>query len=131
MVHRSTCGAIGIDVPFAARPRMTEFWSAALGATTQAVDGQPEYTDLDARFGGRDIFIQGIGEGQARLHLDLHTDDREAEVRRLVGLGATVMSSHSSWDVLLDPAGILFCVCTVGPDDPILTDAMVFEDGSL
>lgn len=130
VMHRTTYGAIGIDVPFAARPRVTEFWSAALGATTQAVDGQPEYTDLDARFGGRGIFIQGIGEGQARLHLDLHTDDRAAEVRRLVKLGATVVGSHSSWDVLSDPAGILFCVCAVDPDDSILTDAVVYEDGS-
>jgi hypothetical protein len=130
VVHRTTYGAIGIDVPVAIRPRVTEFWSAALGATPQAVDGQPEYTDLDARFGGRNIFVQGIDEGQARLHLDLHTDNRAAEVRRLMGLGATVVSSHSSWDVMLDPAGLLFCVCSVEPDDPILTDAIVYEDES-
>jgi hypothetical protein len=48
-----------------------------------------------------------------RLHLDLRPDDRDAEVARLVGLGATpadVGQGDESWVVLADPEGNEFCV---------------------
>jgi Glyoxalase-like domain len=51
-----------------------------------------------AEFG---LLIQRLGEGQGRLHLDVHTDDLEAEVARLEGLGAT---TGSEGPFLVDPA---------------------------
>ena len=48
-----------------------------------------------------------------RLHLDLRPDDRDAEVERLRGLGATradVGEGEQSWIVLADPEGNEFCV---------------------
>ncbi len=49
-----------------------------------------------------------------RLHFDLRPDDQEAEVRRLVELGARHVSvgqdTDSSWIVLADPDGNEFCV---------------------
>ncbi len=51
-----------------------------------------------------------------RLHLDFRPDDRDAEVSRLVGLGATradVGQGEPSWIVLADPEGNEFCV--LGP----------------
>ena len=49
-----------------------------------------------------------------RLHLDLETDDRAAEVARLVELGATHVADHDewgiSWSVLTDPEGNEFCI---------------------
>ena len=52
-----------------------------------------------------------------RLHLDLapHTsDDRDAEIARLLALGATRVevgqSDDATWDVLADPEGNEFCV---------------------
>ena len=49
-----------------------------------------------------------------RVHLDLVTSDREAEVERLVGLGATRLADHDEWGhvwtTLADPAGNEFCV---------------------
>jgi Glyoxalase-like domain len=48
-----------------------------------------------------------------RLHLDLRPDDRDAEVARLLGLGATradVGQGEQSWVVLADPEGNEFCV---------------------
>jgi hypothetical protein len=52
------------------------------------------------------------------IHLDLAAEDREAEVQRLVGLGATVVETKShtiggfteTWTVLRDPEGNGFCV---------------------
>lgn len=49
------------------------------------------------------------------MHLDLHTADKDAEVARLVGLGARETGRHSfgedfDWVVLADPEGNAFCV---------------------
>ena len=48
-----------------------------------------------------------------RLHLDLRPGDQEAEVARLVDLGATyadVGQGDETWVVLADPEGNEFCV---------------------
>jgi hypothetical protein len=52
------------------------------------------------------------------IHLDLNAADREAEVARLVGLGATVVETRRRatgditeiWTVMRDPEGNGFCV---------------------
>ena len=44
------------------------------------------------------------------LHLDLATEDREAEVARLVTLGASVKEQFKSHTWMLDPEGNDFCV---------------------
>ena len=48
-----------------------------------------------------------------RLHLDFRPDDRDAEVDRLLAIGATrvdVGQGDESWVVLADPEGNEFCV---------------------
>jgi hypothetical protein len=48
-----------------------------------------------------------------RLHLDFRPDDRDAEVARLLALGATradVGQGEQTWIVLADPEGNEFCV---------------------
>lgn len=48
-----------------------------------------------------------------RLHLDFRPDDRDAEVERLLSLGATradVGQGEQTWVVLRDPEGNEFCV---------------------
>ncbi len=48
-----------------------------------------------------------------RLHIDLRPDDRDVEVERLVGLGASridVGQGTETWVVLADPEGNEFCV---------------------
>jgi hypothetical protein len=57
-----------------------------------------------------------VGEkksGKSRLHLDFRPDDQNAEVARLVALGAErvdIGQGESSWVVLADPEGNEFCV---------------------
>ena len=52
-----------------------------------------------------------------RLHFDLYTTDQEAEVGRLLGIGATRHPREPEPDedfiVLADPEGNLFCVIDV------------------
>jgi hypothetical protein len=51
-----------------------------------------------------------------RVHVDLTTtaDDRDSEIERLIGLGASRVdvgqTDQDSWDVLADPEGNEFCV---------------------
>jgi predicted enzyme related to lactoylglutathione lyase len=50
-----------------------------------------------------------------RLHIDLNPDDQNAEVERLLALGATrtdVGQGDKPWVVLADPEGNEFCVLT-------------------
>jgi hypothetical protein len=66
------------------------------------------------------VFVT-VPEGKTvknRLHIDLAPgpdDDHEAEVERLVGLGATRADAGQTdvrWVVLADPEGNEFCVLT-------------------
>jgi hypothetical protein len=53
-----------------------------------------------------------------RLHLDFRPDDQDAEVDRLLGLGATTVDigqGQQTWVVMADPEGNEFCVLASGP----------------
>jgi hypothetical protein len=45
-----------------------------------------------------------------RVHLDLTTADRAAEIARLTSLGARVLAEYDHWTTLADPDGNEFCV---------------------
>jgi hypothetical protein len=66
---------------------------------------------------GQDIglLIQRLGHGQARVHIDIHTDDLPAEVARLERLGAERAGQEHSWQLMRDPAGLVFCVIPEPP----------------
>ncbi|PRH79086.1 glyoxalase [Streptomyces solincola] len=58
--------------------------------------------------------VDEVRQTKNRVHVDFHTEDRAAEVARLVAMGATVVGEHSAgpltWNVLQDPEGNEFCV---------------------
>ncbi|WP_378738414.1 VOC family protein [Nocardia brasiliensis] len=59
------------------------------------------------------LFFQLVPETKVvknRLHLDLASDDPAAEVERLVGLGARVLTEHPEHVALADPEGNEFCL---------------------
>ncbi|MBK1786266.1 VOC family protein [Prauserella cavernicola] len=59
------------------------------------------------------LFFNTVPESRSvknRVHLDLDTDDLDAEVARLTALGATVLTEHEGHVVLADPEGNEFCV---------------------
>jgi hypothetical protein len=126
-VHRSALGAISIDVPSSHHDRSTAFWCGVLSTTSRVGTQHPEFRPLAGRFVGLEAFTQDVGTTPARVHLDVHTDDVEAEVARLVGLGATEIARHGVWVVLSDPAGMAFCVCPAASDDPVLDGAPSYD----
>ncbi len=61
------------------------------------------------------LLVQRLGQGPARVHIDIHTDDLPAEIARLEELGAERVQQVHSWQVMRDPAGMLFCVIPESP----------------
>ncbi len=53
----------------------------------------------------------------SRVHLDIETDDIEAEVARLERLGARRIATVKQWVVMEAPTGQRFCVVRPQRDD--------------
>ncbi len=103
--------------------RQARFWQEALGYERR-VDDSAVFAHLYPKDGdGPDIALDALrSEVQVppRIHLDLHTDDREAEVQRLTGLGATEIPWENrppgaTYTVMADPEGNRFCVIDAPP----------------
>ncbi|HEX3305029.1 MAG TPA: VOC family protein [Streptosporangiaceae bacterium] len=112
-------GELVIVIDCADLDRSAAFWSAVLGYTASPAGTGP-YRSLEPESGaGIDVLLQRVPDvkGQKnRLHLDLRTPDLDGEVRRVLGLGATLLTSEPvtedgwSWHILGDPDGNEFCV---------------------
>ena len=118
--------------------RLSAFWAAALGYTPLEVPPEVEREiqtaidrgELDPTGWAMLVPPDGVGPRllfQRRsktattsipIHLDVAVDDREAEVERLVSLGAALVETKSrtigpfeeTWTVMKDPEGNSFCV---------------------
>ncbi len=109
-MHRSRLRAIMIDCGEDSFEAGTRFWLDALGMTTAESRGPGSpYAWFDGTVGGLEVGTQRIGD-TSRIHLDIESDDVEAEVRRLEGLGARRKEFIKRWWVMEDPCGQLFCV---------------------
>jgi len=116
-MHRSRLCHFVIDVPHLEHG--VAFWSEALNATEVHVSEQSRHIYRQLRLPDSEIriLLQKTGDGKVgkeRMHLDLETDNVEAEVRRLEALGATRWDHQAErgfdfW-VLHDPWGNEFCV---------------------
>ncbi len=115
-MHRSKLTATLVDVPDDVYDREVAFWSAAVGRQAEHDEANPEYADFGQVVPGWQFMVQRIG-APARLHVDIETDDVEAEVRRLEALGAERIAPVKSWWVMRDPAGLVFCVVRVQTGD--------------
>lgn len=122
-----TCSINAITLDCANAKQLAEFWSNVLDRPIDA--GEPEPSNFFASIGrsgpssddsnntGPVMMFIAVPEGKTaknRMHLDLSTADRAAEVERLVGLGATFIHDKDEWGVrwttLSDPEGNEFCV---------------------
>ena len=63
------------------------------------------------------LMVQAVGDERqpAAAHLDLACDDRAAETRRHVDLGARVRDVTGRFTVLLDPTGSAYCITDRDP----------------
>ena len=109
MGHKSRVCAVLFDTKDANYAATVEFWGGALG---RAYEFNPEnrYTTLS---GYLDYTIQNVGRDHEGVHIDIETDNVDAEVARLEALGARRKYKIKSWWVLEDPGGHAFCVVPV------------------
>jgi predicted enzyme related to lactoylglutathione lyase len=115
--HRSRLCHFVIDVDDL--DQAVTFWSAALDATEESLSEKSRHIYRRLRLPDADIrvLLQRTDDekvSKERMHLDLETDDVQAEVRRLEALGATRWDhqrerGHDFW-VMRDPWGNEFCV---------------------
>lgn len=123
--HRSRLCHLVIDVDDL--DRAVRFWSAALDAVEEpvSVDSRSVYRRLRLPDAEIRLLLQRTDDhkvSKERMHLDLETDDVEAEVQRLEGLGARRWDHQQErgfdfW-VMRDPFGNEFCV--LQPEFPAL-----------
>ena len=113
MTHRSRLAGFMIDCQEGDLAKATEFWSKAigLGIVDPNEDGQDRYALLEKLRGDLHIEVQKV-EHESRVHLDIESDDIEAEVVRLKTLGAIEISRpyNARWVVMQAPTGHRFCI---------------------
>jgi hypothetical protein len=90
------------------------FWAAALGSDVDE-DSTAAKAFVEAPgWGGPNVWFQRVPEGKTaknRMHFDLRAPDGiGAEVARLVGLGASVVTPGPDLTTMADPEGNEFCV---------------------
>jgi hypothetical protein len=107
-MHKSRLASFIIDCQGTDLDGAVRFWSGALGL---APAGREEgiYERLDARDRDLQLEVQ-IVDHPSRVHLDIETDDLDAEVARLEALGAKRIGFVKRWWVLEAPTGQRFCV---------------------
>jgi len=100
-----------------------QWWADALGWVVVNDDAEEfEIRPSADRLPGL-LFVDAADpkSSKNRLHLDFRPDDRDAEVERLLGLGATrvdIGQGEQSWVVLADPEGNEFCVLSSRVSQP-------------
>ncbi|MET0290843.1 MAG: VOC family protein [Steroidobacteraceae bacterium] len=109
-MHRSKLAGFIIDCNTPDLAGAADFWSQALGlAITSDAQLDAGYLHLANGPGDLHIEVQQVTH-PSRVHLDIETDDIEAEVRRLETLGAKRVSAVKTWVVMEAPTGQRFCV---------------------
>ncbi len=103
-------------------PRQRQFWAAALDYLPREGDGD-DFALLHPRDGiGPNVSLDRVRSTvqiPPRIHLDLYAEDQAAEVRRLIGLGATEVHwdkrpADADYIIMADPEGNRFCVIDAG-----------------
>jgi hypothetical protein len=107
-MHKSRLAGFIIDCKDADPARAAAFWGPALGLGVSAGD-EPGYVRLDGSAHQLTIEVQRVAH-ESRVHLDVETDDIEAEAARLERLGAKRIGWVKRWIVLEAPTGQRFCV---------------------
>lgn len=118
-MHNSRLAGFIIDCQGEDPHAAAAFWSAALRMHRQILAGEEgdRYVRLIDPQDRLHIEVQAV-DHLSRVHLDIESDDVEAEVRRLEALGARRIRQVQSWWVMEAPTGQRFCVVQWVGDKP-------------
>lgn len=111
MPHHSRLSTLVLDCRVDDLREGAEFWSRALDRPVASLDqdGDGKYAELETAADEPVILLQKVGH-DSRVHLDIETDDIEAEAARLEALGAKKIAFVKRWWVMEAPTGHRFCV---------------------
>ena len=110
-MHKSRLGGIIIDCRTDNLDADAQFWSKALGRNARR-SPRPEdvnYVELSGAAEEIHVEVQKV-DHPSRVHIDIESDDIEAEVERLEKLGAKRIGKIRTWCVMEAPSGHRFCV---------------------
>ncbi|MBD2099558.1 VOC family protein [Leptolyngbya sp. FACHB-261] len=110
-MHKSRLAGLIIDCQTENLDQAVEFWSQALGYAIKPSTAPEDqnYVPFATKPEDLHIEVQKV-EHPSRVHIDIETDDIEAEVRRLEQLGAKRLRQVQTWWVMEAPTGHRFCV---------------------
>ena len=110
-MHKSRLAGFIIDCNTQDLHGAARFWGAALGMELHGLHGEEgeNYVRLLDPAEQLHIEVQKVAH-PSRVHLDIETDDVEAEVKRLEALGARRVQNIRTWWVMEAPTGQRFCV---------------------
>ena len=109
-MHKSRLAGFIIDCNTPDLDAAASFWTQALGYPLAKLEGdQGIYRQLETGPTGLHIEVQKV-DHPSRLHLDIESDDIEAEATRLERLGAKKVKRFPRWWVMEAPTGQRFCV---------------------
>jgi predicted enzyme related to lactoylglutathione lyase len=110
-MHRSRLAGFIIDCKTDDLEGAAQFWSAALGyeLKPKSEETGPRYREMLTDELGLHVEVQKV-EHDSRVHLDIETDDIEAEAQRLEALGAKRIGKVRTWIVMEAPTGQRFCL---------------------
>lgn len=111
-MHRSRFAGLIIDCETDDLDGAADFWSKALGAAPKPPPEPGPYVELDMPPDEPYIEVQKV-DHSSRVHIDIETDDLEAEAARLEKLGAKRIADIKTWIVMEAPTGQRFCVVSV------------------
>ena len=116
-MHKSRLGVIVLDCRTTELDEAASFWGGALGydIVSDVEPGDEHYRQLGADARGPKILLQSVSH-PSRVHIDIETDNVDAEVERLEALGAKRLERVRTWWVMEAPTGHRFCV--VQPQRP-------------
>jgi hypothetical protein len=109
-VHKSRLSTFVIDCQSEDIEAAAAFWSAALGRELKpATPEDGPYRELTTDADEPILLVQAVGH-EGRIHLDIESDDLEAEVERLEALGAKRIKFFKRWWLMQAPTGQVFCI---------------------
>jgi len=116
-MHKSRLGALVVDCQSEKLFEHAEFWGAVLGSEPESQESQinQRYVRLNGTPSEAQVILQKV-DHPSRVHFDIETDDIEAEVKRLLSLGAEILERMEKWVIMEAPSKHRFCV--IGPIRP-------------
>jgi hypothetical protein len=122
-MHRSRLAGFIIDCKDTEPAVAARFWGDALGMKSLGAEGR--YVQLDASARDLHVEVQRV-DHESRVHLDIESDDVDAEAARLAALGARQIEKVGTWWVMESPTGQRFCVVRAKHDLSAVPGASVW-----